>query len=197
MTVQHVFSGPGAPTEAPSSVGAHYIDTESKAIYLAVGTDDVLDWVMLATKAEMVVLSDRVSALEPPVPMLLLEVEFTSESWWFGDYPAIVSVEGMVGGAVESNLDLSLFTKAGDVGADVSYNSGSGTVQIGYSDRYTAINTGVPVSEAGWTRLRIGLSGIGSFDGVANVLNALDPREEIGSQTFLRGESVVYVEFDI
>lgn len=197
MTVQHVFSGAGAPSEAPESIGAHYIDTAAKAVYLAVGTGTVADWVMLASNAEVVALSDRVSALEPEPQMLLLEVEFTAESWWTGDYPAIVSVEGMVGGAVDSSLDLSLFTKAGDAGADVYYNSGNGTVQIGYSDRYTAINTGVSVSGAGWTRLRIGLSGIASFDGVANALNALDPREEIGSQTFVRGEGVVYVEVDI
>lgn len=138
-------------------------------------------------------LQARITALEPPAHILLLEVEFTAESWWFGDYPAIVSVQGMAGDTVEADLDLSLFEKAGAAGADVIYDSGSGGVQIGYSDRYTAINTGTPRA-SGWTKVRIGLSSIGSFDGVINALNQLEPRDEIGSQVFTRGDGIVYVD---
>lgn len=193
MTVTHTLVQAGPPTEAPPSIGAHYIDSDAKSLYLSVGTASVGDWVMLATKAEVLALADRVTALEPSAHALLLEVEFTAESWWFGDYPTIVSVQGMVGDTVDADLDLSLFGKAGEAGADVTYDSGSGNVQIGYSDRYTAINTGTQRAP-NWTKVRIGLSGIGSFDGVINVLNQLDPRDQVASQAFARGNGTVYVD---
>lgn len=43
---QHIFQGAGAPTTAPASVGAHYIDSTSKRQYLAVGTESAADWVL-------------------------------------------------------------------------------------------------------------------------------------------------------
>ena len=119
--------------------------------------------------------------LEPSAHLLLRKVEFTAESWRLGDYPTIVSVQRMVADTVETDLDLSLLEKAGEAGADVAYESGSGNVQIGYSDHYTAINTGT-LRVPGWTKVRIGLRGMGSFDGVINALNQLAPRNEVGSQ---------------
>jgi len=45
MPVQHTASGPGAPTSAPPSIGAHYTDTSTGDQYLAKGTASVADWV--------------------------------------------------------------------------------------------------------------------------------------------------------
>lgn len=52
MTVQHVFTGPGAPTEAPSSIGAHYINLANGDQYLSRGTASVADWVRLPKLGE-------------------------------------------------------------------------------------------------------------------------------------------------
>lgn len=43
-TVEHVLSGAGAPTNAPPSLGAHYIDTSTGELYLASGTGTPDDW---------------------------------------------------------------------------------------------------------------------------------------------------------
>lgn len=42
--VQHVVAGNGAPSEAPPSLQAHYLDLDTKDIYLATGTDSPQDW---------------------------------------------------------------------------------------------------------------------------------------------------------
>lgn len=47
MTVQHIVTGLGVPTEAPPSLGAHYIDESSGDQYLAKGVAGVSDWVRL------------------------------------------------------------------------------------------------------------------------------------------------------
>ncbi|PTZ73776.1 hypothetical protein DB376_02320 [Pseudomonas aeruginosa] len=44
-TVTHVLSGAGAPTAAPPSVGAHYVNTTNGDQYLAKGTASAADWV--------------------------------------------------------------------------------------------------------------------------------------------------------
>lgn len=41
---QHVVVGSGAPTQAPPSLQAHYLDTVTKDIYLATGTASHEDW---------------------------------------------------------------------------------------------------------------------------------------------------------
>ncbi|WP_368772671.1 hypothetical protein [Pseudomonas aeruginosa] len=46
-TVTHVLSGAGAPTSAPPSVGAHYVNTTNGDQYLAKGTASAADWVKL------------------------------------------------------------------------------------------------------------------------------------------------------
>jgi|GEM_PF-3620140 len=43
---QHTASGPGAPTSAPPSIGAHYTDTSSGDQYLAKGVLSPADWVL-------------------------------------------------------------------------------------------------------------------------------------------------------
>ena len=48
MTIQHVVSGPGAPTEAPPSICAHYRNESNGDLYLARGTTSVSDWVKQA-----------------------------------------------------------------------------------------------------------------------------------------------------
>lgn len=45
-TTQHIFSGAGAPTLAPTSLAAHYIDTTTGNQYLAKGTASAADWVL-------------------------------------------------------------------------------------------------------------------------------------------------------
>lgn len=52
MTVQHIFKGAGAPTQPPSSVGAHYIDETNGDQYLSRGTARVDDWVRLPKPGE-------------------------------------------------------------------------------------------------------------------------------------------------
>lgn len=42
---QHIFSGAGAPSTAPGSIGAHYIDTSNGDHYLSKGTASAADWV--------------------------------------------------------------------------------------------------------------------------------------------------------
>lgn len=49
MTVQHIFTGSGAPAQAPSSIGAHYIDETSGDQYLSRGTASTDDWVRVST----------------------------------------------------------------------------------------------------------------------------------------------------
>lgn len=46
MTIQHVVTGAGAPTAAPPSLSAHYINTATGEQYLAKGTTSVEDWVL-------------------------------------------------------------------------------------------------------------------------------------------------------
>lgn len=43
---QHVVSAAGPPTEAPPSIGAHYIDTNNGDIYLGNGTASIDDWLL-------------------------------------------------------------------------------------------------------------------------------------------------------
>lgn len=50
---QHIVTGAGAPTTAPPSLGAHYIDTTSGALYLARGTGFAVDWVRLDSAAAL------------------------------------------------------------------------------------------------------------------------------------------------
>lgn len=45
-SIQHVVSAYGPPTSAPPSIGAHYIDTDSRNLYLAKGTNGPGDWVL-------------------------------------------------------------------------------------------------------------------------------------------------------
>lgn len=45
-TIQHLFSGAGAPTTAPGSLGAHYTDTTTGDQYLAKGTASAADWIL-------------------------------------------------------------------------------------------------------------------------------------------------------
>lgn len=45
-TVQHIFSGEGAPTEVPGSLSAHYTDTLTGDQYCAKGTASTADWVL-------------------------------------------------------------------------------------------------------------------------------------------------------
>lgn len=45
MPVQHTASGAGAPTSAPPSLSAHYLDTSTGDQYMAKGTTSVSDWV--------------------------------------------------------------------------------------------------------------------------------------------------------
>ena len=43
---QHVVEQAGPPTEAPPSIGAHYIDSNNGDIYLGNGTASVDDWLL-------------------------------------------------------------------------------------------------------------------------------------------------------
>jgi len=55
MTIQHVVEGAAAPSAAPPSVGAHYVNTANGDQYLAKGTESAADWVLQApgmSKAE-------------------------------------------------------------------------------------------------------------------------------------------------
>ncbi len=139
----------------------------------------------------------RVTALEPSPVDLLLEILFTEASWWFGDYPIVKSVELLSAGSVVQTLDLSLFTRYdAAVGAGVIYDSGQGAVTIGYENRLTLINTHAPIQPE-WDEARIGLDGIGSFNGDASTLTAYDPRAELGTNAFLGASGIVYVTVSI
>ncbi len=46
MTV-HTLTGNGAPQVAPPSLSAHYLDLDTDTQYLAKGTTDASDWVVL------------------------------------------------------------------------------------------------------------------------------------------------------
>lgn len=41
---QHIFTGSGKPTSAPTAVGQHYIDTTNGGHFISVGTSSVNDW---------------------------------------------------------------------------------------------------------------------------------------------------------
>lgn len=43
---QHVVTAAGPPTEAPPSIGAHYIDSNNGDIYLGNGVVSVDDWLL-------------------------------------------------------------------------------------------------------------------------------------------------------
>ena len=155
----------------------------------------------LATQAAQIAdLQARVTALEPSVSNLLLEVLFTEESWSFGDYPRIRSVQALIGGLVDATLELSLFSQAsGAGGAGVSYNAdylGAPAVLIGYDNRLTVIDTGAALDES-WEVLRVGLEGIATYDGTAAALANVDPRNELGSEAFLRDDGVLYVDIPL
>lgn len=44
----HLTKGQGAPSEAPTEIGVHYIDEQGKRSYFSVGTDSVNDWLLSA-----------------------------------------------------------------------------------------------------------------------------------------------------
>ncbi|EPA6883279.1 hypothetical protein N0531_02030 [Pseudomonas aeruginosa] len=48
-TVTHVLSGAGEPLDPPPSIGAHYVNTNNGALYLAKGTSSGADWVKLGS----------------------------------------------------------------------------------------------------------------------------------------------------
>ncbi|MFO6042739.1 hypothetical protein, partial [Pseudomonas aeruginosa] len=48
-TVTHVLSGAGEPLDPPPSIGAHYVNTNNGALYLAKGTASGADWVKLGS----------------------------------------------------------------------------------------------------------------------------------------------------
>lgn len=47
--MQHIYSGTGAPTSAPTGIGHHYVDTANKRSYLSVGTDSAGDWYLVGS----------------------------------------------------------------------------------------------------------------------------------------------------
>jgi hypothetical protein len=154
---------------------------------------------LLGLFAAIAELQARVTALEPPPVMMLLEVLFTEESWVYGDYPKIRSVEALSGGVVEATLDLELFSQHEGIGAYVDYranDSGAPSVRIGTTDRLTVIDTGV-VQDPSWGALRVGLDDISAYDGDCSVLNSYSPREEIGTGPFVRGAGIVYVDIPL
>lgn len=65
-TVEHVLSGAGAPTNAPPSLGAHYIDTSTGELYLASGTGTPDDWRLAHSDSGWVTLEPIGSFLYPP-----------------------------------------------------------------------------------------------------------------------------------
>ncbi|WP_258238046.1 hypothetical protein [Pseudomonas aeruginosa] len=48
-TVTHVLSGAGEPLDPPPSIGAHYVNTNNGALYMAKGTASGADWVKLGS----------------------------------------------------------------------------------------------------------------------------------------------------
>lgn len=48
-TVTHVLSGAGEPLDPPPSIGAHYVNTNNGALYLAKGIASGADWVKLGS----------------------------------------------------------------------------------------------------------------------------------------------------
>lgn len=42
--VQHILTGAGSPNAAPPSVGAHYLDQDTRDLWQAVGTETAADW---------------------------------------------------------------------------------------------------------------------------------------------------------
>ncbi|MCQ4311680.1 hypothetical protein NAV33_07200 [Pseudomonas stutzeri] len=51
MSVQHIVTGYGAPSEAPPSLCAHYLDLDTETEYRAKGTASSDDWVQIPTGA--------------------------------------------------------------------------------------------------------------------------------------------------
>lgn len=75
MTVQHTAQGAGAPTTAPPSLNAHYLDTTSKISYVAVGTASAADWKPTATKEDVQAVADALADKVDAVPGKALSTE--------------------------------------------------------------------------------------------------------------------------
>lgn len=67
----HIFTGAGAPSNEPTQIGHHYIDTLNKVSYISVGTSSTDDWVI--NDAELIV-SEHVAESDPH-PQYLTEAE--------------------------------------------------------------------------------------------------------------------------
>lgn len=89
MSVVHTKKGFGAPTEAPPSATAHYIDQETGDTYIAKGTSSVNDWVLIengtVARSERQVLTNRLNAMETQVNEVLTR------------YPRTISTEAPTG----------------------------------------------------------------------------------------------------
>lgn len=75
MTVQHTAQGAGAPTAAPPSLNAHYLDTTSKTSYVAVGTASAADWKPTATKDDVQTVAGALAGKVDAVPGKALSTE--------------------------------------------------------------------------------------------------------------------------
>lgn len=171
------------------------------AITAAVLTDafqriSALEAEAIATSDQIADLTQRVEALEPAPAFLYLEVDLDETEWDFGGGPLITSIQTVSGGVVAESLDLSICTQADDsIGATVYYNSGTESLEISYNEHLTLINTGVELNSLGsFELLRVGiLPGFGNFGWLA-MMDAYDPRSELGFAQVLASDEVVYVD---
>lgn len=90
MTVQHTAQGVGAPTTAPPSLNAHYLDTASKVSYVAVGTASAADWQPTATKDDVQAVSGALAGKVDAVPGKALSTEDYSTE----DKAKLAAIEG-------------------------------------------------------------------------------------------------------
>lgn len=80
MSVTHTLKGVGAPTQAPPSDSAHYLDTATGTTYLATGTTGAEDWVAMATRAEVQVVSTSLGGTQSAVAQLGADVLSNTEA---------------------------------------------------------------------------------------------------------------------
>lgn len=113
---QHIFSGSGAPTSAPSGVGHHYIDTTADLSYISVGTTSSADWIQTGGQTDAITLLVEVYN-QTGSTLLAGEVVYINGSQ--GNLPTVAKAQ--------ADTDLTSARTLGLIRNDIS-NNGTGFV---------------------------------------------------------------------
>lgn len=141
--VTHIIEGSGPPATVPSALQLHYIDVDTRRLYMSVGTSHEGDWVQLApvplhesdTNDAIGLWRDVVLDWQPPA--MFEELQITIDEFFYGGHRADITLRfdgtasllfgGVLGRPVMCNLPVS---RPYPNGAQVEIPAGSSFIQV-------------------------------------------------------------------